>query len=116
MSDKDLITTMFAIIDDCRWPELATVFDADCVYERPGFAPIVGVTSLQAFYAHHRPIERGVHRVDALIAEDASMCAVGSFDGVLRDGSPIQLRFSDFYCLRDHRVSWRRTFFFTPLA
>lgn len=116
MNDKALIGTMFEIIDGRRWTELGEVFDAHCVYERPGFAQIVGLAALREFYETHRPIECGTHRIDLLVAEDEKVCASGRFVGFLRDGSELSLRFSDLYRLREARVVWRSTFFFTPLA
>jgi ketosteroid isomerase-like protein len=111
-----LIASMFEIIDSCRWDELDAVFARDCVYERPGFEPIAGIAALREFYARHRPIERGTHHVESVISEGSMLCATGSFDGALRDGSAIRLRFSDLYRTRFDHVVWRTTFFFTPLA
>lgn len=116
MNDKSRIVAMFATIDACRWHELGAFFAPDCVYERPGFARIVGLAALRHFYQQERPIERGVHNVDSLLGDGALLCAVGRFDGTLRNGSAIALRFSDLYEVRNDLVVRRSTYFYTPLA
>lgn len=113
---KSLIGTMFEIIDARRWNELGNVFGDDCVYERPGFAKISGLEALCAFYRDERPIECGIHRVDMLVVEEGKVCAAGRFVGFLRDGTDVSVRFSDTYRLRDGRVVWRCSYFFTPLV
>jgi ketosteroid isomerase-like protein len=113
---KQIIARMFGIIDGRHWPQLGAVFDEGCIYERPGFETIHGLASLRRFYELIRPIEQGQHFVETLIEEEDGVCASGRFEGVLRNGSPVQLRFSDLYRLRGSKICQRTTFFFAPLV
>ena len=40
----------------------------------------------------------------------------GSFEGVLKDGTEVGLRFSDFFVFDGPRIVRRDTFFFAPLV
>jgi hypothetical protein len=107
---------MFAAIDACNWQALARLYADDCVYERPGFAPISGLDALIRFYVEVRPIRSGRHAVQVFVEDANCVCAAGRFDGALRSGEAISLEFADLYTIRDHRIASRKTFFFTPLA
>lgn len=106
----------YQCVDDGDVPGLAGLFTADATYHRPGYQPILGQDGLTRFYSRDRAIRAGRHTVTTVVATGADVAVRGEFHGVLHNGSPVDLRFADFFQLnRDDRFTRRDTFFFTPL-
>jgi ketosteroid isomerase-like protein len=108
------ITRMFATIDARRWSELADFFTADAIYERPGYAPIIGFPALDHFYRDVRIIVAGQHRIERMMGGRETAACWGRFVGAGKDGKPLDERFADVYELRDGRVARRTSYFFRP--
>lgn len=113
---RALIETMFKAVDDQRWSELQRFYHPACTYDRPGFDRIEGIASVMDFYLHGRPIQSGVHLIEDVVESGRTACAIGSFQGRLKSGSEISLRFADHYLFDEDCILERRTFFYTPLA
>lgn len=111
-----VVVALFAIIDGARWDELGSVLTADCVVERPGAPPLVGLDRISRFYRHERPIAAGRHEVERVIgASDAAACW-GLFTGVSREGRRVQERFAEAYRVRDGKIARRTTYLYRPPA
>ena len=113
---RALIETMFRAVDDEAWSRLESVYHPACVYERPGFARLQGLAEVMRFYRQERPIRSGVHSIEDVVESERTACAVGMFDGRLKSGEDLSLRFADHYVFKDGRIAARRTFFYAPLA
>lgn len=113
---KDQIIEMFCSVDAGQWDALSQYYHPQCRYERPGFPAISGLDDLHDFYASVRPIASGAHRIDSMVEEGDLVCALGSFDGQLKTGDPISLRFADRYRFESDRIIERTTYFYAPLA
>jgi ketosteroid isomerase-like protein len=113
---RQFIENMFAAVDASDWDRLQGFYHPQCSYDRPGFAAIEGVGQLMRFYSDERPIKSGLHRVDAVLEEDGGACAFGAFDGRLRTGEAISLRFADRYVFDGEVIRARTTYFYAPLA
>jgi hypothetical protein len=107
---------MFAVVDTADWDGLSAFYHRDCRYERPGFAAIAGLPSLLRFYSAERPIASGAHRIDHVLEGDGGACAFGTFEGRLRTGEAISLRFADRYVFEGDVIRVRTTYFYAPLA
>jgi ketosteroid isomerase-like protein len=107
---------MFSVVDASAWAELAAFYHPACRYERPGFPVITGVDDMLDFYVRRRPILSGRHTLDSVVEAGEHVFASGSFEGELRSGDTLQLRFADHYVFEADRILNRTTFFFTPLA
>jgi steroid delta-isomerase len=96
---------------------VVALFTDDAVYHRPGYEPLVGRRRLERFYREERVIQRGEHRLAAVVVHGPAVAVHGEFSGTLRDGRELTLRFADFF-LATETGSFRRrdTFFFTPLV
>lgn len=96
---------------------LLDLFADDAVYHRPGYEPLVGRADLEQFYLAGRVIREGRHSVRTAVVDGAEAAVHGEFDGVLKDGRAVSLRFADFFVFNDEDAIQRRdTFFFTPLV
>jgi ketosteroid isomerase-like protein len=113
---RTVIEAMFDAIDGEDWRRLSDFYAPDCQYERPGFELISGVDELLHFYKELRPISRGKHLIHYTAEEQPIFFSTGTFDGSLRNGSRIDLEFTDIYIFKQRRIHRRKTFFFTPLA
>lgn len=113
---RAFIETMFQAVDDGQWGRLASFYHPACVYDRPGFAKLEGLESVTRFYMQDRPIRSGVHRIEDVVESERTACAIGTFEGRLKSGADISLRFADHYVFEDGRIAERRTFFYAPLA
>jgi ketosteroid isomerase-like protein len=108
------IPRMFATIDARRWDALTEFFTSDAVYERPGYAPIIGFPALDHFYREVRVIGCGHHRVERMVEGRETAACWGRFVGASRDGKPLDERFADVYELRNGRIARRTSYFFRP--
>jgi ketosteroid isomerase-like protein len=113
---KALIEAMFSAVDGQQWDRLEGFYHPQCCYERPGFDRLQGVDSVMRFYREERPIQSGVHKVENVFETGDAACCLGSFDGRLRSGASISLRFADHYVFDEGRIARRRTYFYAPLA
>jgi len=112
-----LVHEFYRRIDAGDVPALVALFTEDAVYHRPGYPPLVGPREVAHFYTHERVIEESTHRVESVVREGDRVAVRGTFEGVLRDGTPAGWRYAEFFTLADDgRFSERETFFSTPLA
>ena len=107
----------FDMIDAGDPEAMVMLFESDAVYLRPGYQPLVGRAEILRFYTALRPIREGRHTLETVIASHGQVAVRGGFSGRLKNGQPIDLRFSDFFVVSaTGRFSLRETFFFAPLA
>lgn len=90
-------------------------FADDAVYHRPGYPPMRGRTSLAGFYGGERVIASGSHALDDVVVDGARVAVRGVFAGTLKDGSQVELGFSDFITYdAGGRALERRSYFARP--
>jgi len=107
----------YELVDRGDVGALISLFADDAVYYRPGYAPLTGRTELERFYRADRVISAGRHTLSTLVGSAGHIAVHGHFDGVLRDGQAVYLRFADFFSLNDEGTFARRdTFFFAPMV
>lgn len=111
---RERIKDMFRAIDACDWQALACFFHPDMVYERPGYAPLVGREQVLHFYRHERMIVSGVHQVDGVAVDKNAAASWGRLRATLKDGSIAEVQFADVYTFTDDRIRVRRSYFFRP--
>ncbi|MEU8843200.1 nuclear transport factor 2 family protein [Streptomyces roseus] len=105
----------FDLIDEGDMASMVSLFAPDPVYHRPGHDPFLGRSGILHFYTRLRPIRSGRHALETAVAHGRNVAVHGSFRGVLHDGSPVDLRFSDFFVVDEEGAFLRRdTFFFAP--
>ncbi len=93
------------------------LFAANARYERPGYDPMIGTEALREFYGGERVIASGRHTVTSVLIEDDSAAVQGRFQGTLKDGSRVDLRFADFFRVDAHGLfAERRTYFYSPMV
>jgi ketosteroid isomerase-like protein len=116
MSTDD-VRRFYALVDAGDFTGATAMFDDALEYHRPAYEPICGRAGLARFFAEDRPIREGRHTLTAVVADGRRVAVHGAFDGVLRDGRPVSLRFADFFVLApDGRFTRRDTYFFAPLV
>ncbi|SES42653.1 nuclear transport factor 2 family protein [Actinokineospora terrae] len=105
----------YETVDADAVEELVALFAVDGVYRRPGYQPLEGRKAIERFYRDQRVIESGRHTLTHVTAEAAAVAVHGEFDGVLKDGTRVALRFADFFEFDAQGLFARRdTFFFAP--
>jgi len=111
------ITALYQAIDDNDVDALVTRFAPQASYWRPGYPPIIGRAALDLFYRRERVIRCGSHVVDSVLHNGDEIAVQGRFEGEMKTGQRIALRFADFFTLDSGGLlATRRTFFFTPLV
>ena len=104
----------YAAVDSGDVEAVLSLFAQDCVYERPGYAPLLGHGDMRRFYSEDRVIAEGKHTITTVV-EQGTLCAVeGGFEGVLKSGKQVSIRFSDFFEMAGDVIARRRSYFFTP--
>jgi len=111
---ETIVHRLFDAIDSRRWERLPDFFDADVVYERPGYEPFRGLDRLDHFYREERVIASGRHHLEGVVVGDTQAACWGRFIGTHRDGTPIDEAFADTYQLTGDRIRHRKSFFFRP--
>ncbi|WP_435613373.1 thioesterase domain-containing protein [Streptomyces sp. bgisy159] len=117
VTPEEAVRTYYSLVDAKDFTGLVELFTPTAVYRRPGYEPLVGREALAAFYRGERVIVDGRHSVTTLVAEGNRVAVNGTFNGTVKDGREVGLRFADFFTLDDDgRFTERDTFFFTPMV
>ncbi|AND15272.1 nuclear transport factor 2 family protein [Rathayibacter tritici] len=107
----DLVQTYYRTVDDDPGA-VPSLFSLEAVYERPGYEPLVGRSSIARFYDGRRVIQAGGHWIEEVIHQDDRVAVRGHFKGRSHSGEPLDARFSDFFEFEDGLISRRTTYFF----
>lgn len=110
------IKEYYRLVDANDIDGILALFTANCIYERPGYDPILGSQALRRFYEVDRVIAAGVHVVGRPLTAADSAAVEGVFKGVLRSGEEVSVRFADFFHMVGGLIDLRRTYFFAPLV
>lgn len=120
MHSADSMTTVSAyypLIDAGDIDGVLRLFADDAIYDRPGYPQFHGQSQLRAFYREVRTIESGLHTVENIVALGLSVAVEGTFQGTLKSGAQVSLRWADFWILNSSWQAIRRTtYFHTPLV
>jgi ketosteroid isomerase-like protein len=118
--DTDLeeatVREYYRLVDADDVDGLLALFADDAVYSRPGHPTMRGRADLARFYGGERVIARGRHTLDQVVVHNPQIAVTGSFEGVLKDGTEVGLRFADFFVFDGPRIVRRDTYFFAPLV
>lgn len=102
---------------DTREPaDVVALFALDAVYRRPGYPSLEGTEALLVFYGADRVIAQGRHAVETVLVEGDRTAVQGRFEGVLRNGQKVSLRFADVFRWKDGLIAERDTYFDAPLV
>lgn len=117
MEREDRIRRYYELVDGGDVTGLVSLFAPDAVYRRPGYDPLVGRDDLVRFYNDQRVIKDGCHRLSEVVIQGDAAAVHGTFEGTLKDGSAVALRFADFFTFADGGpFSSRDTFFFVQMV
>ena len=110
-----VIRTYYDFVDANCIEDMLALFDDQAIYRRPGYDPLNGKSMLRSFYNSERLIEHGSHQITRMIIQGCYAAVVGCFEGKLKSGSRVNVRFSDFFSVNEKRLIVERdTFFFAP--
>lgn len=112
------VREVYARVDAGDVAGLLELFSEDVVYERPGYPPLSGKAAFEGFYRKARVIREGVHTPDSVVVDGEGRVAVqGRFEGVLKDGREVRLRYADFFRVgQDGLFERRDTYFFAAMV
>jgi ketosteroid isomerase-like protein len=112
---RDAVLSFYETVDTRAPHDVVALFSPTAVYRRPGYEPMRGAAELLAFYGGGRVIDAGAHTIETVVVDGDRAAVQGRFDGVLRDGQQIRLRFADFFCFEaGGLVAERDTYFDAP--
>ncbi|WP_027344926.1 nuclear transport factor 2 family protein [Hamadaea tsunoensis] len=116
-SGETLVRRYYACVDAGDVAGLVALFEPDAVYCRPGYPRMNGHAEMAAFYSSGRKFRSGSHDFTAILDTGGHVAVHGEFHGELHDGTPMDLRFADFFELGDAGLFSRRdTYYFAPLG
>jgi uncharacterized protein len=110
----DLVRLLFEYVDSRNWDGLFLAFCDDVVYERPGYAPLVGIDRVVRFYREERVIASGRHELENLVTDERRGACWGRFVGIHKNGSGLSERFADVYTFERGKIKTRKSYFFRP--
>jgi ketosteroid isomerase-like protein len=111
-----VVTGYYRSIDDGNLESALACFAPHAVYRRPGYDAFIGFDAIIAFYRLDRVIAAGRHVLESIVEVEDTVAVRGSFRGTSRAGSPVALRFADFWRFTDGGVIERNTYFDAPVA
>lgn len=106
-----IVRSYYQHVDDSRLEDLLSLFHEEVVYERQGTPTIVGLAALRRFYEQDRIIDSGFHRLDQVLPGEDWVAVRGRFEGLLRDGREVRLRFTDWHHFQDGKIVRRESLF-----
>lgn len=116
-SPTSAVRRYYNLVDEGDIGALISLFEPDAEYHRPGYETLAGHAALEHFYREERVIESGWHVVSRIISEGPEVAVHGTFEGILRNGDMVTIRFADFFTTTPRGTfSLRETFFYTPLV
>jgi ketosteroid isomerase-like protein len=110
----NIVTRLFEYVDSRNWNGLSDAFCDDVVYERPGYAPLIGLESVLHFYREVRVILSGRHELENVVISDGCGACWGRFVGMHKNGSGLSERFADVYTFERGKIKTRKSYFFRP--
>lgn len=110
----EFIASLFETVDARRWEDLKQFFCEEVVYERPGYAPLVGRERLEVFYSKERVIACGKHLLENVVVNEGTGACWGRFVGRHKNGSDLDERFADCYTFKNGKILTRKSYFFRP--
>lgn len=112
---REAVLRYYETVDTGAPHDVVALFSPTALYRRPGYPPMEGSAELLAFYDGGRVIAEGGHTIETVVVDGARAAVQGRFDGVLRDGQRVRLRFADFFRFDgDGLVAERDTYFDVP--
>jgi ketosteroid isomerase-like protein len=114
MSSDNFVRSLFSVIDSANWERVQQFFHTDVVYRRPGYASIDGIARVMDFYRNERIISRGQHDVEGVVSHGEQIVCWGIFNGILKSGDEVSVRFADVYQTKNGSIIARETFFSQP--
>jgi ketosteroid isomerase-like protein len=113
----ELVERYYAEVDKGDVEGIVALFEIDAEYYRPGYAQMSGREAIKSFYENDRIIESGLHNVESIISDHATVAVEGSFKGTVRGGTEAEVRFADFFRPGPNGlIRKRRTYFYAPLV
>lgn len=109
-----IVKQLFCAVDSHNWSALSSLFHPEIVYERPGYAPLVGRDEVLHFYREERMIASGQHHIEQIVEQGNCAVCWGAFVGVVKNGSAADARFADVYVFAQGQIIQRRTYFYRP--
>lgn len=103
---------MFQAIDRENWPALEAMFDPKAIYERPGYAPLLGSKEIMDFYRNVRNVRVGRHHVVNVVREAGMVVCQGRFSCHTKGGDRVNAEFCDIYSVKNDRIMRRKTYFY----
>ncbi|MEN3615764.1 nuclear transport factor 2 family protein [Plantactinospora sp. ZYX-F-223] len=112
-----LVRRYYELVDKGDVTGLLSLFAPDAVYDRPGHDTFKGRAALDEFYRADRVIATGRHTLRGTVSDGTTVAVQGDFEGVLKSGDQVRLRFADFFKVApDGLFSRRDTYFFAPMV
>lgn len=90
-------------------------FSGEVLYRRPGYEPISGLPRLRQYYTRDRQLAPGRHVIRAMVVEDSTVAAHGTYEGEVKGGGRTTVGFAAFFTFdASGRIVEHTTYFFTP--
>jgi ketosteroid isomerase-like protein len=109
----DLVKQYYAEIDNGDLDRVVALFEVDAEYFRPGYEQMSGRDAIRSFYVDDRIIESGVHTVESIVSDAGTVAVAGSFKGIVRGGTEVEVKFAEFFRPGPNGlIKKRRTYFY----
>jgi ketosteroid isomerase-like protein len=110
----EIVRDYYTNIDSRDIPAALACFAGDAVYRRPGYDELVGLAAIEDFYRNTRDLGAGGHVIDSVVGSGHEVAVRGRFEGEYRDGTPLRVRFADFWLFSGEKVVERNSYLFQP--
>jgi uncharacterized protein len=108
---RRVVSHYYELVDTNRFAELVELFHEEVVYERQGTPTIRGRQALLHFYQRDRVIAEGKHQLSQILTGENWVAVRGQFQGRLRNGESVKVRFTDWHHFSGDYIDYRNTLF-----
>jgi ketosteroid isomerase-like protein len=109
-----IVRHYYELVDAGKLDELLALFHDEIVYQRQGTPDITGMAAMRRFYEEERIIDSGRHEIAQVLTDGSWVAVRGLFEGRLKSGASVKLRFTDWHRFRDGKIDRRETLFPGP--
>jgi ketosteroid isomerase-like protein len=108
---QTVVRRYYELVDAGKVEDLLALFHEEIVYERQGTPDIQGMAAMRRFYEQERSIDQGHHELGQIMTDGFWVAVRGQFQGRLKTGVEVRLRFTDWHRFRDGLIDRRETLF-----
>ncbi len=109
---EKIVKNYYELVGCCNYTAMYDLFDHGIIYHREGTKDINGIDAFRKFYEEDRVILFGEHKAMVVETDSNTVNVTGVFEGILKNGDKVKVRFKDIFVFNSHEKIISRTTLF----